>query len=251
MFYFLTRPFFAMLDFFGRWAGNFGLGILLTTIVIKLILFPIVFQSNLAMTKLRKIQPKMKEIQDRFAADKQRQQQEMIRLYQTEKINPVAGCVPILMQIPVFFALYKTLTVTIEMRHAPFFGWIRDLSAPDTLSAFNLFGLLPFDPSVVPLIGNFLMIGPWAIGYGVTMWALQALSPPPADATQAAIFRWMPILFTFMFAGFPVGLVIYWVWSNTLSLLQQYVIMRTQGVETEFDKLVAKYLGKPVEEAAK
>jgi YidC/Oxa1 family membrane protein insertase len=249
MFFFLTRPFFAMLDFFGRVAGNFGLGILLTTIVIKLVLFPIVFQSNLAMTKLRKIQPKMKEIQDRFAADKQRQQQEMIRLYQTEKINPVSGCVPILMQIPVFYALYKTLTVTIEMRHAPFFGWIRDLSAPDPVSVFNLFGLLPYDPGAIPVIGAVLMLGPWAIGYGVTMWALQALSPPPTDPTQAMIFRWMPVLFTFMFASFPAGLVIYWVWSNTLSLIQQYVIMRTQGVETELDKLIAKRFGKAAEPA--
>ncbi len=242
-FFFLTRPFFALLDFMGKFAGNFGVGILLSTIVIKLLLFPIVYQSNLAMTKLRKIQPKMKEIQDRFAADKQRQQQEMIRLYQTEKINPVAGCVPILLQIPVFYALYKVLTVTIEMRHAPFFGWIRDLSAPDPVTIVNLFGLLPFDPSGWPLVGTFLMIGPWAIGYGVTMWALQALNPPPTDPIQATIFRWMPVLFVFLFASFPAGLVIYWTWSNVLSILQQYAIMRTQGVDTELDKWIAKRTG--------
>lgn len=242
--FFFTRPFFAMLDFFGKFAGNFGLGILMATVVIKVVLFPIVYQSNMAMAKLRKVQPKMKEIQERFAADKQRQQQEMIKLYQTEKINPVAGCVPILLQIPVFYALYKVLTVTIEMRHAPFFGWVRDLSAPDPLYIFNLFGLLPYDPSAIPLLGSFLAIGPLAVMYGATMWALQAMNPPPADPVQASIFKWMPIIFVFLFAGFPAGLVIYWVWSNILSILQQYIIMRAQGVDTEFDKFVAKMTGR-------
>ncbi len=252
-FFILTRPYFDwLLHPLGKLVGSFGLGILLTTIVIKLLLFPIVFQSNLAMTKLRKIQPKMKEIQDRFAADKQRQQQEMIRLYQTEKINPVAGCVPILLQIPVFYALYKVLTVTIEMRHAPFYGWIRDLSAPDPLSIFNLFGLLPYNPHLVPVLNLIPQIGPWAIMYGATMWALQALNPPPTDPTQAMIFRYMPLLFVFLFASFPAGLVIYWTWSNILSIVQQYVIMRTQGVDTELDRWIAKrFGGKEAESAAK
>ena len=185
-----------------------------------------------------RLQPKMKDIQERYAADKQRQQQEMLKLYQTEKINPVAGCVPILLQIPVFFALYKTLTITIEMRHEPFVGWINDLSARDPTSIFNLFGLLPYDPTGIPLIGAALMIGAWPIMYGVSMWALQAVAA--ADRSSRADFRLLPILFTFMFAGFPAGLVIYWTWSNTLSTLQQYVIMRRQGVETQFDKLLAK-----------
>ncbi len=250
-FFILTRPYFDwLLHPLGKLVGSFGIGILLTTIVVKALLFPVVFQSNVAMTKLRKIQPKMKEIQDRFAADKQRQQQEMIRLYQTEKINPIAGCVPILLQIPVFYALYKTLTVTIEMRHAPFIGWIRDLSAPDPLNLFNLFGLLPYDPTTVPLIGHFLHLGPLAIGYGLTMWALQALNPPPTDPTQAVVFRFMPILFTFLFAAFPAGLVIYWTWSNLLSILQQYVIMRSQGVDTELDRFIAKRLGRGTASAA-
>ncbi|MEZ5958765.1 MAG: membrane protein insertase YidC, partial [Hyphomonadaceae bacterium] len=241
-FWFLTRPFFAMLHYFGQlFAGwgivfNFGLAILASTVVIKAIMFPLVYQSFKAMAKMRGLQPKMKEIQDRYAADKQRQQQEILKLYQTEKINPVAGCVPILLQIPVFFALYKTLTVTIEMRHEPFVGWVHDLSAQDPTSLFNLFGLLPF---AVPA---FLMIGLWPILYGVSMWALQALSPPPADPMQAQIFRFLPILFTVMFAAFPAGLVIYWTWSNTLSILQQYVIMRRQGVETQLDKFLAKRL---------
>jgi len=239
-FWFLTRPFFAMMHWFAQlfaeWgiAINFGLAILASTVVIKLLLFPLVYQSFKAMAKMRALQPKMKELQERYAADKQRQQQELLRLYQTEKINPVSGCVPILFQIPVFFALYKTLSVTIEMRHAPFFGWVDDLSARDPTSLFNLFGLVPWDPPA------FLMIGAWAIMYGISMWALQALSPPPADPVQGQIFRMLPFLFTVLFASFPAGLVIYWTWSNSLSILQQYVIMRRQGVETQLDKFLAK-----------
>jgi len=250
-FWFLTRPFFTwLLHPLGQWfAGigiifNFGLAILASTVVIKLLLFPLVYQSFKAMAKMRGLAPKMKEIQERYAADKQRQQQEILKLYQTEKINPVSGCVPMLLQIPVFYALYKTLTVTLEMRHAPFVGWIDDLSAPDPTSIFNLFGLLPFDPGALPLLGPFLIVGVWPILYGVSMWALQALSPPPTDAMQAQIFRLLPILFTFMFAGFPAGLVIYWTWSNTLSIMQQYVIMRRQGVETQLDKFLAKRFAK-------
>ncbi|MCX7356539.1 MAG: membrane protein insertase YidC [Alphaproteobacteria bacterium] len=243
-FFFLTRPFFAMLHWFGQlFAGwgitfNFAMAILASTVVIKLLMFPLVYQSFKSMAKMRGLQPKMKEIQERYAADKQRQQQETLKLYQTEKINPVAGCVPILMQIPVFFALYKTLTVTIEMRHAPFVGWIHDLSARDPTSIFNLFGLLPYDVS--GLFAGALVIGVWPILYGVSMLALQALSPPPTDPMQAQIFRFLPVLFAVMFAAFPAGLVMYWTWSNSLSILQQYVIMRRQGVETQLDKFIAK-----------
>jgi YidC/Oxa1 family membrane protein insertase len=243
-FWFLTRPFFLwLLNPLAGLVGNFGIAILLSTIVIKAILFPLVYQSFKAMAKMRGLAPKMKEIQERYAADKQRQQQEILRLYQTEKINPVSGCLPILLQIPVFYALYKTLTVTIEMRHAPFFGWINDLSARDPTSIFNLFGLLPFDPSAIPLIGGLLMIGVWPILYGVSMWLLQHLSPPPTDPIQAQVFKFLPPLFTVMFAAFPAGLVIYWTWSNTLSIIQQYVIMRRQGVETQFDQFLAKRFG--------
>ncbi|MBP6688791.1 MAG: membrane protein insertase YidC [Hyphomonadaceae bacterium] len=248
-FWFLTRPFFAMLHWFGQmFAGwgivfNFGLAILASTVVIKALMFPLVYQSFKSMAKMRGMQPKMKEIQERYAADKQRQQQEILKLYQTEKINPVAGCVPILFQIPVFYALYKTLTVTIEMRHEPFVGWIHDLSARDHTSLFNLFGLLPYEISPT-LLGGALLIGAWPIFYGISMWALQALSPPPTDPVQAQIFRFLPILFTFMFAAFPAGLVIYWTWSNTLSILQQYVIMRRQGVETQLDRFLKKRFGK-------
>ncbi len=242
-FWFLTRPFFSMMHWFGERIGGpfaFGFAILISTIVIKIVLFPLVYHSFKAMAKMRGLAPKMKEIQERYAADKQRQQQEILRLYQTEKINPVSGCLPILLQIPVFFALYKVLMNTIEMRHAPFPGWIEDLSARDPTSIFNLFGLLPFDPGQIPLIGSFLLIGAWPIIYGVSMMALQGLSPPPTDKMQAQIFRMLPIVFTFMFAAFPAGLVIYWTWSNSLSILQQYVIMRRQGVETQLDKWLAK-----------
>jgi len=243
MFFFLTRPFFAMLDFLGKFIGNFGLGILLSTVVIKALLFPLVYHSFKSMAKMRALQPKMKEIQERYAADKTRMQQEQMKLLSTEKVNPISGCVPILFQIPVFFALYKVLSVTIEMRHAPFFGWIHDLSAPDPSSIFNLFGLLPaigFDFHAIPILGLAPAIGVWPILYGVSMWALQALSPPPTDPVQAKIFQFLPIVFTIMFAGFAAGMVIYWTWSNTLSILQQYVIMRRQGVETQLDAFLAK-----------
>lgn len=243
-FWFLTRPLFGLLHWFYGLFGNYGLAIMAGTVVIKLLLFPLVSHSYKAMSKLRLIQPKMKEIQERYAADKQRQQQEMIALYQREKINPMAGCLPMLAPIPVFFALYKVLTVTIDLRHAPFFGWIQDLSAPDPTTIFNLFGLLPFDPTAVPVIGSVLALGVWPIFYGVTMWGTMALNPPPPDPVQARIFQFLPLVFTFIFAGFAAGLVIYWTWSNLLTMLQQYIIMRRNGVVTEFDKFLAKRLGR-------
>jgi YidC/Oxa1 family membrane protein insertase len=245
----LTRPFFGwLLHPLATWLGsmgvayNFGIAILLSTIVIKLLMFPLVYSSFTSMAKMRAIAPKQKEIQERYAADPQRAQQEILKLYQAEKVNPVAGCLPIFLQIPVFFALYKTLNVTIEMRQAPFFGWVRDLSAPDPSTVLNLFGLLHFDPHVIPLIGG---IAIWPILYGASMWALQGLSPPPPDKTQAQIFRFMPLFFMFTFATFPAGLVIYWTWSNSLSIVQQYVIMRRQGVETQFDKFLARLRERP------
>jgi YidC/Oxa1 family membrane protein insertase len=240
MFFFLTRPLFALVDFMGKFAGNFGVGILLSTVVIRTLTFPLTYQSFRMAAKMRAVAPKMKEIQERYAADKQRQQQEVMKLYQVEKVNPISGCLPMLLQVPVFWALYKTLTVTIEMRHTPFFGWIHDLSAKDPTSILNLFGLLPFDPSSVPVVGAMLAIGLWPIFYGFTMAGTQALSPPPTDPTQAQIFRYLPILFTFFFSGLASGLVIYYTWSNLLTTAQQYVIMRRQGVETQLDKLIVR-----------
>jgi YidC/Oxa1 family membrane protein insertase len=247
-FYFLTRPFFWLLENFYKLVGNFGVAIMLTTVVVKALLFPIAYNSYKTMSKMQKLQPKMKEMQEKYAADQQRLQQEMIKLYQTEKINPVTGCLPIFLQIPIFYALYKVLLVTIEMRHAPFVGYIKDLSAKDPTSWVNLFGLLPFDAPVgIPVIGPFLFaIGLLPILYGVTMWAVTAISPQQVqDPLQRRIFQLMPILFTFMFASFAVGMVVYWVWSNVLTFAQQYLIMRQQGVKTGLDNWIDRTFKKP------
>jgi YidC/Oxa1 family membrane protein insertase len=183
------------------------------------------------MSGMKKVQPAMAALREQYKDDKVKQQQELMELYKREKINPLAGCWPMAIQIPVFFSLYKVLFVTIEMRHAPFFGWIQDLSAPDPSHIFNLFGLLPFDPASVPMIGAFLAIGIWPIIMGITMFVQMRLNPAPPDPAQAMIFTWMPVIFTFMLASFPAGLVIYWAWNNTLSVIQQYVIMRRSGVD--------------------
>ncbi len=226
-FYFITKPLFHLIDWFYRLVGNFGIAILLTTVVIKLVFFPLANKSYVSMSRMKKVQPQLMEIRDRYKDDKMKQQQAMMELYRTERINPLSGCLPIVVQIPVFFALYKVLFVTIEMRHAPFFGWIQDLAAPDPTTIFNLFGLIPWSP---PL---FLMVGIWPILMGLTMWIQMRLNPPPPDPTQAMIFNWMPVVFTFLLATFPAGLVIYWAWNNFLSILQQYVIMRRQGVDVD------------------
>ena len=230
-FYFLTKPLFFALDFFYKLVGNFGIAILIVTLCIKLVLFPLANKSYVAMSKMKLLAPEMQRIKERFGDDRMRQQQAMMELYKKEKVNPASGCLPILVQIPIFFALYKVLFVTIEMRHAPFFGWIKDLSAPDPTSIFNLFGLIPFDPSQVPVIGHFLLIGAWPLVMGATMWVQMKLNPAPPDPVQQKIFAWMPVFFTFLLASFPAGLVIYWAWNNLLSVLQQSVIMARQGVE--------------------
>ena len=182
------------------------------------------------MAKMKKLQPDMERLREQYKDDRARQQQELMALYQKQKINPMSGCLPIVLQIPVFFALYKVLFVTIDMRHAPFYGWIKDLSAPDPTSLFNLFGLLPF---AVP---EFLHVGAWPIIMGITMWVQMQLNPQQPDPIQQKIFNWMPVMFTFMLASFPSGLVIYWAWNNMLSLLQQYAIMRKNGTEVHLWK---------------
>lgn len=230
-FYFLTKPIFYVLNAFNAWLGNFGLAILLLTVIIKALFFPLANKSYRAMSKMKALQPEMVKLRERYGDDRGRLNQEMMELYKREKVNPAAGCLPIIVQIPVFFALYKVLFVTIEMRHAPFFGWIRDLSAPDPLNIFTLFGLIPWDPMHIPVIGPFLNIGLWAIIMGVTMFLQQRLNPPPPDPVQARIFQLLPIIFTFLLARFPVGLVIYWAWNNTLSIAQQWLIMRGAGVK--------------------
>jgi len=226
-FYFLTKPMFTALHFLYALIGNYGIAILLVTVLIKIAFFPLASRSYETMAKMKKLQPRMVEIREQLKEDKQAQQQELMKIYREEKLNPLAGCLPILVQIPVFFALYKVLFVTIDMRHQPFFGWIQDLSAPDPTSLFNLFGLLPFD------VPGFLLIGVWPLIMGITMFVQMQMNPPPPDPIQARMFQILPIFFTFILAGFPAGLVIYWAWNNFLSLLQQGYIMRRNGVEIE------------------
>ncbi|HEY2445053.1 MAG TPA: membrane protein insertase YidC [Rhizomicrobium sp.] len=247
-FIFLTKPIFLLLDIFFRYTGNFGVAILLLTITIKLLFFPLANTSYRSMSRMKKLQPEVERIRERFTEDKMRQQQEMMELYKREKVNPLSGCLPMLVQIPVFFSLYKVLLVTIEMRHAPFLGWIHDLSAPDPTNFLNLFGLLPYSiPAFVPAL---LHVGIWPVLMGVSQWVQTKMNPAPADPVQARMFAFMPLIFTFMLASLPAGLVIYWTWSNILSVAQQYVMMRRQGVEVHlFNNLKApqflKRLGLP------
>ena len=218
--FFLTRPIFMIVEFFYGVLGNFGLAILALTVVVKLVMFPLANKSYESLSKMRTLQPKMEELKKKFKDDPQKQQQETMALYQREKINPLAGCLPILVQIPVFYALYKVLFVTIEMRHAPFFGWIRDLSARDPSTIWNLFGAIPWDPATLPLVGS-LLNGPLHLGvlpivYGLTMWLQQSMNPPAQDPMQRQIFAFLPFVFTFIMAPFAAGLLIYWAWNNIL-----------------------------------
>ncbi len=223
-FYYLTKPLFYVIDFFFNLLGNFGLAILLLTVCIKLVFFPLANKAYKSMSKMKALQPEMMRLKERYGDDRQKLNQEMMGLYKKEKVNPASGCLPIVIQIPVFFALYKVLFVTIEMRHAPFYGWIEDLSVQDPTTIFNLFGLIPWSPP------HFLMIGIWPLLMGLSMFAQQKLNPQPTDPIQAKVFLFMPIIFTFILAPFPAGLVIYWTWNNLLSIAQQYVIMRRMGV---------------------
>ena len=242
-FYFITKPLFMVIDWLYHLVGNFGLAILIVTVLIKGAFFPLANKSYASMAKMKAVQPQMTALRARYPDDKAKQQQELMALYKKEKINPLAGCLPIAVQIPVFFSLYKVLFVTIEMRHAPFFGWIKDLSAPDPTNVFNLFGLIPFDPTIVPVVGHFLHLGLWPLIMGVTMWAQMKLNPAPPDPTQKMIFDWMPVIFTFMLASFPAGLVIYWAWNNSLSVAQQSIIMRKHGAKIELiDNIKAMFV---------
>ncbi len=251
-FYFVTKPMFVVMDWIFQRVGNFGLAILIVTVLIKIVFFPLANKSYASMAKMKAVQPQMQMIRERFGDDKMKQQQALMELYKKEKINPLAGCLPILIQIPVFFALYKVLFVTLEMRHAPFYGWIKDLSAPDPTNLFNLFGLIPFDPTVIPVIGQFLHVGFWPVIMGITMWLQMKLNPAPPDPTQKMIFDWMPLIFTFMLATFSAGLVIYWAWNNALSVLQQSVIMHKHGAKIElFDNIKALFVKKPDTETKK
>jgi YidC/Oxa1 family membrane protein insertase len=223
IFYFLTKPFFFAIDWLNGYLGNFGLAILVFTLCLKLLFFPLANKSYSSMSKMKLLAPKIQAIKAQYKDDQQKQQQAMMALYKAEKVNPASGCLPMLIQIPIFFSLYKVIFVTIEMRQAPFFGWIKDLSVVDPTNVFNLFGLIPFDPGVY---SHYLHLGAWPLIMGLTMFFQQKLNPPPPDPVQAKMFQFMPIIFTFMLANFPAGLVIYWSWNNTLTILQQSVIMR-------------------------
>ncbi len=249
MFWFFTRPLFQFLEFIHSHVGNFGIAILLLTVAVKVVFFPLANKSYESITKMKKLQPEIEALRAKYKDDAPKQQTELMALYQKEKINPVTGCLPMLLQIPVFYALYKVLTVTIEMRHAPFFGWIQDLSARDPSTMWNLFGLIPWNPASLPMVGGLLdttlHIGALALAYGVTMWLTTSMNPPVGDPIQQKIFQFMPIIFTFIMAPFAVGLLIYWTWSNVLTIIQQYIIMRRFKVDNPIDDLIARFSGKP------
>jgi YidC/Oxa1 family membrane protein insertase len=250
----VTQPLFWLLDKLYRYFGNFGLAIILATVVIRLLLFPLANSSFKSMSKMKKVQPEMERVKKLFADDQPRQQQEIMELYKREKVNPLMGCLPMLVQIPILFSLYKVQIVTIEMYHAPFYGWVKDLSAPDPTSFINLFGLLPFTvpqslPGVLGVASILLHVGVWPILMGITQWVQTKMNPAPTDPVQAKMFALMPLIFTFMFAAFPAGLVIYYTWNNLLSVTQQYFMMKREGVPVHlFENLkppafVVKLLG--------
>jgi YidC/Oxa1 family membrane protein insertase len=241
-FRFITKPMFTLIDAVFRLVGNFGVAILIVTLMLKIVFFPLANKSYASMAKMKALQPQLQQIREAFGDDRVKQQQATMELYRKEKISPIAGCLPTLIQIPVFFSLYKVLFVTIEMRQAPFFGWIKDLSAPDPTNVFNLFGLIPYDPVSLPVLGGFLVIGAWPLLMGLTQWLQMKLTPASSDPAQAAVLNWMPVIFTFMLAKFSAGLVIYWTWNNSLSVIQQSIVMRRNGVRIElWDKFRAMF----------
>ncbi|MBU6235794.1 MAG: membrane protein insertase YidC [Alphaproteobacteria bacterium] len=240
-FWFLTIPFFHILTWLGHSIGSFAPAILIFTVLVRLCVFPLANKSYRSFARMRKIQPKMLEIREKYGEDRAKLQQAIFELYKKEDVNPMAGCLPLLIQIPIFFSLYKTLYITLEMRHAPFWGWIQDMSAPDPYSVFTLFGLIDWTPPTM------LQIGPWPIIMGFTMFLLQRMNPPAQDAVQAKVIAFMPVFITLLMAHMPAGLVIYWSWSNCLSTLQQYVLMRKEGVEVSFFRKTA--LEKKMEDA--
>ena len=227
-FFFATKPIFYALDWLYNAIGNFGLAIMVFTVFVKLLFFPLANKSYKSMSKMKLLGPKMAALKERLKDDPTKLQSEMMQLYRAEKVNPASGCLPMLVQIPVFFSLYKVIFITIEMRHAPFYGWIHDLSALDPTNAFNLFGLIPYDPSHV---FSFLHLSAWTLIMGATMYVQQQLNPPPPDPMQARLFKFMPLIFMFMMGSFPAGLLIYWSWNNTLTIIQQWLIMRRTKLE--------------------
>jgi YidC/Oxa1 family membrane protein insertase len=237
-FYFLTKPIFAVLHWLNAVIGNMGWAIIALTVVLKIIVLPLAYKSYVSMARMKELQPEMEAIKERAGEDRQKMQREMMQLYKDRKVNPAAGCLPILIQIPIFFALYKVIFVTIELRHAPFFGWLKDLSAPDPSSLYNLFGILPWDAPPTGSLLHLIFIGVLPILLGITMWLQQKLNPAPTDPVQASIFAWMPWVFMFMLGGFASGLVVYWIANNTITFIQQYLIMWSHGKRPDiFDNI--------------
>ena len=225
-FYFFTKPLFFAADYFFKLSGNFGVAIIIITILIRLTFFPLANYSFKSMAKMKAVQPEMSRLKDLHKDDKVKMQQAIMALYKKEQINPASGCLPVLIQIPFFFAIYKMLFISLEMRHQPFFGWIKDLSAQDPTSLFNLFGLIPWNPP------SFLIIGIWPILMGLSMWVQQKLNPAPTDPIQAKIFMFFPVFLTVILASFPSGLVLYWTVNNILTIAQQWFIMKRTKVKT-------------------
>jgi YidC/Oxa1 family membrane protein insertase len=248
-FYFLTKPIFAVLHWLNALIGNMGWAIIALTLIIKAILFPLAYKSYVSMAKMKELQPEMEKIKERAGDDRMKLQQEMMALYKTQKVNPASGCLPILLQIPIFFSLYKVIFVTIELRHAPWLGPFQDLSAPDPTSIMNIWGLLPFAGPEPGSILALIFIGILPLFLGISMWLQQKLNPAPTDPTQAMIFAWMPWIFMFMLGSFASGLVLYWIANNTITFIQQYTIMRTQGYKPDlFGNISSSFRRKPVEE---
>ena len=252
-FYFLTKPIFVVLHWLHGLIGNMGLAIIGLTFILKLLVLPLAYKSYVSMARMKELQPELEVLKERAGDDKQKLQKDMMALYKERKVNPAAGCLPILIQIPIFFSLYKVIFVTIELRQAPFFGWIKDLSAPDSSSLFNLFGALPWAAPAPHTLLATIFIGVLPILLGVTMWLQQKLNPAPADPVQQQLFAWMPFVFMFMLGGFASGLVVYWITNNTITFTQQYLIMRSHGHKPDiFGNIKSGFAKKkPVEVAKK
>ncbi|MEM1342230.1 MAG: membrane protein insertase YidC [Pseudomonadota bacterium] len=245
-FFYLTKPIFILLHELNLWIGNMGWAIIALTLIIKAALLPLAYKSYVSMAKMKELQPEMQRIKETAGDDRQKLQKEMMELYKKEKVNPASGCLPILLQIPIFFSLYKVIFVTLELRHAPWFGWIRDLSAPDPSSIYNLWGLMPWSAPEPGSILALIFIGILPLLLGVSMWLQQKLNPAPTDPTQQMIFAWMPWVFMFMLGSFASGLVLYWIANNTITFVQQYIIMRSQGYSPDvFGNIKSGFKKKP------
>lgn len=245
-FFFLTKPIFMLLHWLHNAIGNMGLAIIGLTVILKMIVLPLAYKSYVSMARMKELQPEIEALKERAGEDKMKMQREMMQLYKDKKVNPAAGCLPMLIQVPIFFSLYKVIFVTIELRHAPFFGWLKDLSQPDPSSIYNLFGLLPWDVPATGSTLHMIFIGVLPLLLGLSMWLQQKLNPAPSDPVQQQVFAWMPIIFMFMLGGFASGLVLYWIANNTITFIQQYAILSSRGHRPDlFDNIKSTFKKKP------